>query len=326
MDSLISIIVPVYNAEKTLARCVRSLIGQSHRNIEILLVNDGSKDASLAICRQFAQEDDRIRVIDKPNGGVSSARNAGLDAAKGEFVMFCDSDDWAAEDWCKVLYEAWEPEMLVMCGHFNEGTQSEVQHCVCSNEGKAYYERHEFWKLSDKFFTCVWNKIYYMRIIRENCHLFCYEISNGEDFLFNLQYINSITGGIIYLPESMYHYLWPTGNSLSSSVPKNYYFQVDALYERINQEINRMPQLPDRALEVIRLNFFYQYQRAIDGEISLNGTLIQNIKRANMLMKSEGYRICAQSSKNALNFPEKLLWCSRTAFWYTLRSIIRRRR
>ena len=94
MDELISIIVPVYNAEKTLRRCVRSLMGQTYRNLEIILVNDGSKDGSLGLCREFAGEDARIRVIDQPNGGVSSARNAGLDAATGKFVMFCDSDDW----------------------------------------------------------------------------------------------------------------------------------------------------------------------------------------------------------------------------------------
>ena len=75
MDELISIIVPVYNAEKTLRRCVRSLMGQTYRNLEIILVNDGSKDGSLGLCREFAGEDARIRVIDQPNGGVSSARD-----------------------------------------------------------------------------------------------------------------------------------------------------------------------------------------------------------------------------------------------------------
>ena len=90
MEKAVSIIVPVYNAEKTLERCVRSLMAQTLRSIEIIRVNDGSPDRSPEICRQLASEDGRIRVIDKPNGGVSSARNAGLDAARGEYVMFCD--------------------------------------------------------------------------------------------------------------------------------------------------------------------------------------------------------------------------------------------
>ena len=83
MDKMISIIVPVYNAESTLDRCISALIEQTYQNIEIILVNDGSVDHSLEICRHYAAKDRRIRVIDKPNGGVSSARNAGLECAQG---------------------------------------------------------------------------------------------------------------------------------------------------------------------------------------------------------------------------------------------------
>ena len=123
MNELISVIVPVYNAERTLHRCVSALIEQTYQNIEIILINDGSKDGSLEICRQFELEDPRIRVLDKANGGVSSARNAGLDIACGEFAMFCDSDDWAEPDWCEELITHYEEGCLVMCGHYVEGEQ-----------------------------------------------------------------------------------------------------------------------------------------------------------------------------------------------------------
>ena len=109
MEKIVSIIVPVYNAEKTLERCVRSLMAQTLRSIEIILVNDGSRDQSLAICQRLAQEDGRIRLIDKPNGGVSSARNAGLDVARGDYVMFCDSDDWVEPDWCESMVSLFSP-------------------------------------------------------------------------------------------------------------------------------------------------------------------------------------------------------------------------
>ena len=91
---LISIIVPVYNAAEYLERCVNSLLNQTFGDFELLLVNDGSKDNSLEMCRDYASRDNRVRVLDKPNGGVSSARNLALDNAKGEWVMFVDSDDW----------------------------------------------------------------------------------------------------------------------------------------------------------------------------------------------------------------------------------------
>lgn len=94
---LISIIIPVYNVEKYLAKCIESILKQGVEDFELLLVNDGSKDLSLDICNDYAQRDHRIRVISKENGGVSSARNLGLDNAKGEWVTFVDADDWLAE-------------------------------------------------------------------------------------------------------------------------------------------------------------------------------------------------------------------------------------
>lgn len=94
MENLISIIVPIYNTEKLLPRCIDSILSQSYPNFELLLVNDGSKDNSLNICNEYAAKDCRIRVFDKPNGGVSSARNIGIEKAIGEYLMFIDADDW----------------------------------------------------------------------------------------------------------------------------------------------------------------------------------------------------------------------------------------
>lgn len=91
---LVSIIVPIYNAESYLPRCVDSILAQTFGDFELLLVNDGSRDGSLDVCQRYATEDGRVRVIDKPNGGVSSARNLGLECASAEWVMFADADDW----------------------------------------------------------------------------------------------------------------------------------------------------------------------------------------------------------------------------------------
>ena len=93
MKKLLSVIVPVYNAEKYLEKCVNSILNQTYDNIELLLVNDGSKDESLALCHKLAESDSRIRVFDKPNGGAASARNLGLREATGEYIGFCDADD-----------------------------------------------------------------------------------------------------------------------------------------------------------------------------------------------------------------------------------------
>lgn len=124
----VSIIVPIFNSEKYLNKCIDSIINQSLKEIEIILINDGSKDNSELICNNYAKKDNRIRVISKKNEGVSSARNCGLKMAKGEYVLFVDSDDWLELNMCEVLYK--EASLgdydVVMCGfkEFNDYKKS----------------------------------------------------------------------------------------------------------------------------------------------------------------------------------------------------------
>lgn len=106
----ISIIVPVYNMENYLCRCVDSILAQTYQDIEVILVDDGSKDSSPSICDRYAEMDSRVKVIHKPNGGLSSARNAGLDAATGEYIGFVDSDDFVAPKMYEKLIEALKTE------------------------------------------------------------------------------------------------------------------------------------------------------------------------------------------------------------------------
>ena len=182
MDELISIIVPVYNAEKTLRRCVRSLMGQKYRNLEIILVNDGSKDGSLGLCRKFAGEDARIRVIDQPNGGVSSARNAGLDAATGKFVMFCDSDDWTEPDWCAAMRGNYEEGNLTICEIDRDDIPLErAEHPQILETA----QRKDF--LHRPLLMCaLYNKFFARNVIEDNHLRFPEQLSLGEDFAFVL--------------------------------------------------------------------------------------------------------------------------------------------
>lgn len=105
MNERISIIVPVFNVEKYLERCVNSLINQTYKNIEIILVDDGSPDLCPQMCDEYAKKDERIKVLHKKNGGLSDARNAGLDVATGEYIAFVDSDDWVETDFIETLYK-----------------------------------------------------------------------------------------------------------------------------------------------------------------------------------------------------------------------------
>lgn len=116
-EKLLSVIVPVYNVENYLARCVDSILDQTYENLEVLLVDDGAKDSSGAICDAFAAKDSRVKVIHKVNGGLSSARNAGLEAAAGEYIAFVDSDDWIEPDAYAHLMDVMEKfDVRLVCG------------------------------------------------------------------------------------------------------------------------------------------------------------------------------------------------------------------
>ena len=118
MKPLISVIVPIYKVEKYLAICVDSLLRQSYGNLEVILVDDGSPDECPAICDKYQNKDNRIKVIHKKNGGLSDARNVGLDIAQGEYVAFVDSDDFVDEDYIYKLYNALQQNgtSIAVCG------------------------------------------------------------------------------------------------------------------------------------------------------------------------------------------------------------------
>ena len=134
-DPLVSVIVPVYNEEKRLERCLDSIVGQTYRNLEIILVDDGSKDGSPAICDRYAAQDSRIKVLHKPNGGVSSARNAGLAMATGDYIGWVDSDDWISCDMFEYLVKGAKEYRtpVVVCGFIKVNDDGSFRGCTLHN-------------------------------------------------------------------------------------------------------------------------------------------------------------------------------------------------
>ena len=190
MNPEISIIIPVYKAEKYLRRCLDSVLSQTLSNWECILVDDGSPDQSGAICDEYAAKDSRFRVIHKPNGGVSSARNEGLDTAKGEFICFIDSDDWVGPKYLEHLH--FLESDLVISGLFNVNEKGKIIKTKefknalfeLSKIGLNEFERTVF---SSKGPYC---KRYRRTIIESNNIRFEEGIHASEDFLFVLSYIS----------------------------------------------------------------------------------------------------------------------------------------
>lgn len=163
---IISVIVPVYEVEAYLERCVDSLLSQSMRNIEIILIDDGSPDACGEICDRYAAHDPRVRVIHQENAGLSAARNAGLELARGEWIMFVDSDDWVEPDFCRLPYEAAlaHGADLVIFGN--------IKHRKNDNILKKHIEegalgREESVAYVVKKNITVWNKLYHRSLFHE---------------------------------------------------------------------------------------------------------------------------------------------------------------
>lgn len=219
MSPNVSIIVPVYNAEGTIRRCIESILHQTYPDFELLLVDDGSSDRSGAICDEYAGQDSRITVFHKENGGVSAARNLALDRARGTFLQFLDSDDWITADATQLLVRAAEEngcdlvisDFYRVVGERVSAKGDIEEETVLSREEFA---AHMMENPADFYYGVLWNKLFRRAIVEEHRLRMDEEISWCEDFLFNLEYIR-YAQRFYALSVPLYYYV-KTKGSLAS--------------------------------------------------------------------------------------------------------------
>lgn len=215
----ISLIVPVYNAEKYLHRCINSILEQTFTDFELLLINDGSKDMSGKICDEYAAKDSRVYVFHKENGGVSSARNVALDEAKGAWVTFIDSDDWIANDYLMNLYGAVGQggELAISYATLvhNDGVFQRL------NNANNVIQKENFQNLFIEYnlhiYTSPWGKLYKKQIIDNEMLRFCEGMHIGEDLLFLYSYMLCISK-ICVISYSGYYYCFELSGTLTKKV------------------------------------------------------------------------------------------------------------
>ena len=229
---LVSIIVPMYNAAGCIARCVKSICAQSYKSIEIILLNDGSKDGTLSVCRTLAAQDHRIALVDKPNSGAADTRNQGLALAHGRYVQFVDSDDWLAPDFTEKLVTAAETHAadLVIAPFWMVYPKDYVEHIRPWEKAlgtvlrrnpprtRAYgylpagvytgqeYARQLIEKPNTFYYGVLWNKLYRRDILVDNHLQFTREVRWAEDLVFNLEYI-LYANVFVSIPKAGYHYV-----------------------------------------------------------------------------------------------------------------------
>lgn len=241
---MISVIVPVYNAEKYLIDTIQSILKQTYKNFELILIDDGSKDNSSEMCDLIAEKDDRVVVIHKENHGVSAARNTGIDRARGEYICFIDSDDYVEEDMLECLVNNAEKYKadISCCGLVQVALDGEIKNHYCHGERKKI-ENMEL--LMQAFFSVPMYKeiLYgpYNKIVRTEIVKmvrFNEKYTVAEDLLFNFECLEKAT--VFYLENrELYHYI-KRENSISTSKfaekEFDYIFVADILLEKCKEK------------------------------------------------------------------------------------------
>lgn len=243
---LVSIIIAVYNMEDLLTRCIYSVCGQTYENLQIILVDDGSTDRSPEICNEFARLDTRIHVVHKENGGLSSARNAGLDQAEGEYVYFLDSDDYMELDLIEKAIHVMEAVKSDWCGFYalKENINGEKMYQISFREGKFSLRTDEDrWRfLLGPFLNYLvgWEVCFHVfrrDIIERNRLRFTDEkLVYAEDLLFSFSYLLYSNEAVI-LPDVLYHYTDRQESLVNQNKNKNIFPQLHHLAEKMYEAV-----------------------------------------------------------------------------------------
>ena len=299
----VSVIIPVYNVELYLSRCLYSVINQTFEDMEIICINDGSTDGSLAILKEFAQKDSRIKLIDLPqNHGVSFARNKGIESSKGEYVAFLDPDDWWELNLLEIVYKKIKlhnQEIAIFGSSFFKNN------VILSNETQlSYISQHEnqqkITTYQNNLVNYAWDKLYKTEFLKKNNIKFNENLPQTEDVIFSLECL-SYYPTISFVPKNLYNYqLNRNGSAMTKEtlLVSNQIKAFKALQE-CNFFINSNDDYKKFCINVVLGGLIYFYIRTTQKKFSLSNFLelrkfAQYIKTEippDLLNKNESYKI-----------------------------------
>lgn len=278
-EKKVSVVVPIYNVEKYLNKCINSIVNQTYKNIEIILVDDGSTDQSGMQCNEWKDKDSRIKVVHKENRGLSSTRNAGMEVATGDYIMFEDSDDWLVSDLIERCVERIQKDKsdVVIFGYKKVDESENIQGTFTF--GNEIFSKDElaavlYTKIVEMSFGYAWNKLYDFQAIKKSGLKFDGSIIDREDLVFNMQlltYLNSIS----YLDYAGYFYLQRQTSLLHNSNL--------ARLKNISHFCNEMAEIPVGNVEsrnkVYNMNILHYLSDCIIKNILWNKELKKKEKR-----------------------------------------------
>ncbi|MBO4678488.1 MAG: glycosyltransferase family 2 protein [Lachnospiraceae bacterium] len=296
-NQLVSVVIPTYNAEKYIEKCLKKVLAQTYGIFEVIIVDDGSQDGTLKICNKIAATDSRVRVIEAEHGGVSAARNCGLSQAKGEFVTFFDADDFPEknllEEYIKA-YEYWKGTVsFILCGMYWENYNNRLvpREKNILESGRGYKEggyyllhKHDVSELAwDKILNFVTNKVYLMSVIKACGIRFADTVQIAEDLQFNLDYLDSIDGFMGVINKPLYHYVKHAGPTLSSSYYEGAIEHVCQSFDKLLEFVKRQPGVSRDDEYVIESIYLMDW-------VSRLSMLMED--KETELSKKEKYKIC----------------------------------
>ena len=257
-EELVSIIVPVYNCEQYVGECIKSILCQTYSKIEVIIVDDGSTDDSMKICREYEKADLRIKVFTQKNKGVSSARNIGIQMATGKYLSFVDADDYVEEDFIKCLIDIMPECGIGICGYKRrEEDELKYEYIVSEEMDVAALYRYIFAK-NDILSGC-WNKLFLRQVIVNNNLYFDRRLAVGEDMLFLAVYLKYVHDNFGYFPKATYIYR----KNKKSTLQSTYFNQVfDDKKASCLDAVEKMSMLYDNPRLYIKKCFAYRTVRS----------------------------------------------------------------
>ncbi len=278
MEPLISVVVAVYNSEPYLHRCIESIILQSYKNLQIILVDDGSPDNSGAICDEYAKEDSRITVIHKENGGLSDARNKGIDIAKGEYITFVDADDYISFDFVEVLYGCIKEfdadisvcNIVVFSGEYAPPKEPSVTVKVFNP--KCAIET----MLLQREFTNSANGKLYAKKLFETSRFTKGILYEDFDLIFD---IVDLAQKVVYCSEAEYYYYINQAGIMHENIDERHFVLIDISKRMLNTFSKKYPTLKNQA-----------YSRYIFSVFFINDRIVYNNKQNEFSAEREAFR------------------------------------
>lgn len=309
----ISIIIPVYNCEKYIAQCIESVINQTYKSLEIIVINDGSVDSSLEIINDIASYDNRIIVHSQKNKGQSAARNVGIKISTGKYIIFIDSDDWISNNYVELMYKKIieNKSDIVICGHnmYKKNSIKKIRYDILDNfDSKKGYE----YLLLGKVSHVCWGKMYLSSIIKDSNFLFPEGLTNEDFYIVSIWFLRS--SKLTYLNELVYNVRNRSGSITNTYTEK--FLDMFIILEMTEQYIKEMD-----LFEVHKRNFSIKYQNLVIYLINY-GVRFKNInfiKKVLEISRVKRKEINLNFFSSSMKIPVILLYINLDLYYYAMR-------